>query len=304
MSEAAPIVAVAGASGDLGRRIALALVARGARVRALVRPDISDHERVRIEDAAGEVAPADPDDVDMMAIQLAGVSCVVSALNGVRDVMIGRQGVLLDAVVKAGVERFIPSDFAAEFTRTPSGRNRNYDLRREFMARVDAAPIRATSVLNGAFLDMLGAEMPIIRPRLRRVIYWRDADQPLDFTTKDDTAAFSAAAALDEDAPRILRIAGDTVSAREIAATLAQITGRFYRPLWAGGLGTLGMVIGIARLVAPQPDVAFPPWQGMQYMRDQFSGLVTLTHLDNDRYPGLSWTSVRDHLATHRSAMA
>ena len=33
------------------------------------------------------------------------------------------------------------------------GGNRNLGLRRRFMARVDAAPIRATSILNGAFAD-------------------------------------------------------------------------------------------------------------------------------------------------------
>lgn len=35
-----PIIALAGAGGDLGGRIAKALVARGASVRALVRPGL------------------------------------------------------------------------------------------------------------------------------------------------------------------------------------------------------------------------------------------------------------------------
>jgi len=61
---------------------------------------------------------------------------------------------------------------------------------------------------------MLGAEMPIIQPSIHRVLYWSDAEQLLDFTTKDDVAAYVAAAALDETTPRILRIAGDSVSAR------------------------------------------------------------------------------------------
>ena len=233
-----------------------------------------------------------------MAHAITGAACVVSALNGVRDAMIGRQGVLLDAAVKAGVPRFIPSDYAADFTKTPAGRNRNFDLRRKFMAHVDATPIRATSILNGAFLDMLGAEMPIIQPRIHRVLYWHDADQVLDFTTKDDVAAYTAAAALDDNAPRILRIAGDSVTVRDIAATMSEVTGKRYTPLWAGTLGSLGVMIRIAKLVAPQPDAAFPPWQGMQYMRDQFSGRVRITHIDNGRYPGLTWTSVRDHLVT------
>jgi len=293
-----PIIALAGAGGDLGGRIAKALSARGVDVRALVRRGMKENERARIEAFGVTPVPADPASVADMASAVAGAVCVVSALNGVGDVMIGRQGVLLDAAVKASVPRFIPSDFAADFTKTPPGRNRNFDLRREFMARVDAAPIMATSILNGAFLDMLGAEMPIIQPRIHRVLYWHDADQILDFTTKDDVAAYTAAAALDDTTPRILRIAGDSVSARDIAATMSSVTGEAYRPLWAGSLGMLGAMIRIAKLVTPQPDAAFPPWQGMQYMRDQFSGRVRLTGLANGRYPGLTWTSVRDHLST------
>ena len=240
---------------------------------------------------------ADANDVDGMARAVAGADCVVSALNGLRDVMIGRQGALLDAAVKVGVPRFIPLDYAADFTKTPPGRNRNFDLRREFMARVDGASIRATSILNGAFLDMLGAEMPIIQKPIHRVLYWHDADQVLDYTIKNDVAAYTAAAALDDTAPRILRIAGDSVTVRQIAATMTEVSGERYRPLWVGSLGSLGAMIRIAKLVAPQPNAPFPPWQGMQFIRDQFSGLVRLSPLDNWRYPDLGWTSVHEHLA-------
>ena len=299
-----PVIALVGAGGDLGGRIAKALVARGVDVRAVVRRGSKDDELLRIQSLGATPVSADPSNIADMAHAVTGAACVVSALNGLRDVMIDRQGVLLDAAVKAGVPRFIPSDFASDFTKTLPGRNRNYDLRREFMARVDSTPIKATSILNGAFLDMLGAEMPIIRSGIHRVLYWHDADEILDFTTKDDTAAYTAEAALDEDAPRILRIAGASVSARDIAAVMSTVSGHRYRTLWADSLGTLGLMIRIAKLIAPQPDAAFPPWQGMQYMRDQFSGLVRLSHLDNDRYPGLTWTSARDHLSTIKGLRA
>ena len=244
------------------------------------------------------LALADPSDQDAMAQVLAGAACVVSALNGLRDVMIERQGVLLDAAVQAGVPRFISSDYSADFTKTRPGDNRNFDLRREFMTRADRAPLKVTSILNGAFLDMLGAEMPIVQTGIHRVLYWYDADQALDFTTKDNAAAYTAAAALDDTTPRILRIAGDTVSVRQIAAAMSEVSGKWYRPLWVGTIGTLGVMIRVAKLVAPQPTAAFPPWQGMQYMRDQFSGRAKLAPLDNDRYPDLCWTTVREHLAT------
>jgi len=232
-----------------------------------------------------------------MAEVLAGTACVVSALNGLRDVMIKRQTVLLDAAVKAGVPRFIPSDYAGDFTRTRPGDNRNFDIRREFMAVADRAPVRVTSILNGAFMDMLGREMPLIQPKIRRVLYWHDRDQLLDFTTKDDVAAYVAAAAMDETTPRILRIAGDSVSARDLAAAMTGATGERYRTLWAGSLGSLGVMIRIAKRVAPGTDTVFPPWQGMQYMRDQFSGRARLEPLDNARYPELRWTSVKTLLA-------
>lgn len=291
-------VALAGAAGDLGGRIARALVARGAVVHALVRSDVSRGEQAKIEALGAVAVPADPTDVNAMAAACAGAACVVSALNGLRNVMIDRQGVLLDAAVRAGVPRFIPSDYSADFTKTCPGRNRNLDLRREFMARVHQAPIAATSILNGAFLDMLGAKMPIIQPRIHRVLYWHDADQLLDFTTKDDVAAYTAAVALDTATPRILRIAGDSVSVRDIAAAMSEFSDERYRPLWAGSLNHLGFMIRIAKALAPQPGAAFPAWQGMQYMRDQFSGRAKLTSLDNELYPGIRWTTAREHLAT------
>jgi hypothetical protein len=213
-------------------------------------------------------------------------------------VIIDRQSVLLEAAVRARVPRFIPSDYAADFRATRPGDNRDFDLRREFMSTADRAPIRVTSILSGAFMDMLGHEMPLLQPRIRRVLYWHDDDQRLDFTRKDDVAAYTAAAALDPTAPRILRIAGDSASARDIASAVTTVSGRRWSTLWVGSLGSLGLTIRLARRFAPSPGVPFPAWQGMQYMRDQFSGRAELTDLDNDRYPGIRWTSVREHLGS------
>lgn len=288
-----PIIVVAGAAGDLGSRIAKALIARGAAVRTTIRREDPQDKKAKLSALGVDLVTANPESAGEMSSACADAKCVVSALNGVRDVIIERQSVLLGAAVKAGVPRFIPSDYSIDFTKTGPGDNRNLDLRREFMSIADRAPIRVTSILNGAFMDMLGHEMPIIQPRIRRILYWHNADQPLDFTTKDDVAAYVAAAAMDEATPRFLRIAGDSVSAGEIAATMTAVTGDQYRTLWVGSIGMLGAMIRIAKIVSPQPNVTFPPWQGMQYMRDQFSGRAKLDSLDNGRYLNLSWTSVR-----------
>jgi uncharacterized protein YbjT (DUF2867 family) len=291
------LVLLAGGTGDLGGRIARALGRRGAAYRALVRPGIAPAARERLEAAGASVVASAYDDSDALQQACAGAACVVSALNGLEPVMLGMQGKLLDAAVAAGVPRFVPSDYSLDFTRTRPGDNRNMDVRRRFMARVDAAPIRATSVLNGAFAELLTGEAPIVLAKQRRILYWGDADQPLDFTTKDDVAAYVADAARDAEAPRFLRIAGASVSARDLAAIMTDLTGTRFGLLRPGGIGLLGVLIAVVKRLSPPSDDVFPAWQGMQYVRDMASGRGKLAPLDNDRYGSRPWTSARDVLA-------
>jgi NmrA-like family len=291
-------ILISGASGDLGYRIAKALASTGATVRALMRDDALPSDLQKLAAIGVTVTTADVNSVKSVAAACEGAICVVSALNGLHDVIIGRQTVLIEAAVKAGVRRFISSDYSADFTKSRPGDNRNFDLRRDFMAFADLMPIKVTSIFNGGFMDMLGADMPIIQPGIHRVIHWGSADQLLDFTTKDNVAAYVARAALDDTAPRILRIAGNTLSAHDIADAMSNVTAERYRILRVGGMGILDLLIKATKRITPQPDAVFPAWQGMQYMRDMFSGRAKLNGLDNDRYPGLAWTSVLHHLSS------
>jgi len=292
------LVVVAGAAGNLGGRIARALRECGAGVVALVRPGTARERFEPLRALGATIAPVDLGHASELARALSGASCVVSALNGLRDVIVEAQTALLDAAVDARVPRFIPSDYSIDFTRLPAGRNRNLDLRRDFHRRLEERPISATTVFCGAFADMLTGQMPLILFRLRRVVYYGDADRRMDFTTVNDTAAFTARAALDPSPPRFLRIAGDQLSARELAAAVSEVTGKRFRTLRAGGLGMLGAMIAVARTLAPRSEEVFPAWQGMQYTRDMFDGRARLEPLDNDRYPGLRWTTARDVLKT------
>jgi len=294
-----PTIVVAGASGDLGGRITKALLERGARVRALVRHSSSRDKVARLSDLGAEVVPVDLYSAAEALPACAGAACVVSALAGLRDVIVEAQTLLLYAAVSAGVPRFIPSDYSIDFTGCRPGGNRNLDLRREFHVRLDKAPVQATTIFNGAFAELLTGQMPMISFRLKRVLYWGDADQPLDFTTMDDSAAFTASAALDPSTPRFLRIAGDQLSARELAAVVGDVTGEPFRLLRLGNLQMLAAMARVARTVAPGGEALYPAWQGMQYTCDMFGGRAKLQPLDDDRYPGLRWTSVRDVLQAH-----
>lgn len=287
-----PVVVVAGASGDLGTRITEALLAQDVVVRALVRRPTDKLARGNLEQVT-----VDFGDGVALTRAVTGAVCVVSALNGTAPVILDTQGRLLDAAVAASVPRFIPSDFCLDYLATRPGDNRNMDLRRRFAVRLDAAPIRATSILNGPFADLLEGQAPIVLHRFRRVLFWGDADQAFDFTAKDDVAGFTADAALDPDAPRHLRISGDQISPRGLAELLTGMEGRPWRLLRAGGIGRLSAVIAIARALTPETDAPFPAWQGMQYLRDMSTGRGKLHGLDNARYGKADWTGAAAVLA-------
>jgi uncharacterized protein YbjT (DUF2867 family) len=286
-------VLVAGATGDLGSRIVGSLLDHDTRVSALSRGSASG-----LDDRV-EVATAAYDDPAALRRAMQDVDVVVSAVSGTRSVIVDAQRALLAAAVDAGVQRFIPSDYAADYRSITPGTNRNFELRREFAADLDAAPIRATSVLNGAFTDMLTGQAPLILFDRQRVLFWSSADQVLDFTSKDDVARVTALVALDPDAPRVVEVAGDRVTSRSIAATMSRLTGTPFRLQWAGTAGTLSAIARVGRRLSKDSDEPFPAWQGMQYFVSMFSGEAELRHVDNDRYGTHRWTTAQDVLAAH-----
>jgi hypothetical protein len=109
----------------------------------------------------------------------------------------------------------------------------------------------------------------------------------------------TAHVALDDDAPRVVEIAGDRVTARDVARTMSELTGTPFTLQWAGTTGILSAMSKVGRRLSKNPNEIFPAWQGMQYFVSMFSGQAQLHHIDNDRYGKHRWTTVRDVLAEH-----
>ena len=290
------MIVVAGATGDLGLRIVRALRNLNTDVRALVRPGTKSEKLSQTETTGSAIEIVDFNDNEALTNAVRGATCVVSALSGLREVIVDAQTQLLNAAVSAKVPRFIPSGFAADYLKTPPGENRNFDLRKEFHAILEEAPIRSTTILNGAFADLLTDQPAFILKPIRRVLYWENPNQPLEFTTRDDTAAFTAHAALDDAAPTVLRIAGLRVSAQELAELVSEARGEEYKTLRAGSLATLERLIHAARAVSFDSKALYPPWQAMQYMYSMFSGHAALDRLDNERYGGIAWADFKELL--------
>lgn len=270
-------------------------------MRALARVGTEAGKRAALQALGAEVVEVDFQNAPALAQACQGGTCVVSALSGLRDVMVDTQTQLLNAAVAAGVPRFIPSDFSIDFTRLVYGHNRNLDFRKEFTKVLDKATIAVTSVLNGMFTDLLTGQAPVVLFPLKRILFWGNADQPLDFTTIANTAAYTALVALDPNTPRYLRIAGDVQTPRGLQHAASQATDQEFKLLRAGGLGVLNAMLKVTKTLMRNSKEVFPPWQGMQYLRDMLSGQAKLTQpLDNHRYPEMRWASVQEVLATKK----
>lgn len=155
------------------------------------------------------------------------------------------------------------------------------DLRCDFHKMLDESGISWTSILNGAFMDMLAGEIPLINDRFCRVIYWGSDEQLLDFTTCEDVAAYTAAVAADPNlTPRLLRIAGDVVSAKDLARIASELTGKPYSTFWVGSSRFLTQMASFIRWlgVGGGEQAVFPAWQGMQYTVNMFSELASWNH--------------------------
>ena len=256
------LIVLAGATGHLGGKIAASLLDHGTSVKAIARKGGDPTDR---GSSAGE-APQSLRWLRQSSRVGASVQGRVvrrAALSGLRDVIVDSQTACSMPPSKR-VSSIHPVGLCGD-SQAVEGSNRKLRSRQEFKERLDRAPIAATSILNGMFMELLVGPAPIILFKIKRVLYWENADQLLDFTTIDNTAAFTAAAALDQSTPRFLRVAGDVQSARGLATIASEVVGDRFRTFRGGGLRRLGALIAIMRALTPKSDAVFPPWQGMQY---------------------------------------
>jgi len=289
-------ILVAGATGSLGEKICRELIRRGAEVKAVVRAE-SNAEKVNALEALGvNIIQADFNDASMLESACSGVSCVISALAGLHDVIVETQTKLLDAAVNAGVPRFIPSDFCTDYTQLPEGCNRNFDLRKTFADILNSRPVQATSVFNGAFAYVLQYDIPLMNTKNRTIAYYEGkSGWKIDFTTLDDTAAFTADAALDDTAPRYLRIAGFRVSPEDLVPLTVRIFGSPFELQNQGSMDQLMDMITKIREQHPEGEhELYPAWQQMQYLYSMFAAHHNA--LDNGRYTDLTWTGAEEAL--------
>lgn len=287
-------IVVAGATGNLGQLIVKELIAREAQVRILLRSESDKNLIKNFRNQNVEVVEVDYNNLPSLVEACSKASCVVSALSGLYEVIVEAQTQLLHAAVEAGVPRFIPSDYCIDYRPLKTSDNRNLYLRKQFSAILNTTAIKPTSILNGMFTDLLKGQAPVILFKPKRIFFWGDADQKMDFTTMANTAEYTAAAALDDHTPRWLMIAGEEASMRDIQHIASASTGEKFKLFRPGGLGAFSVIIKLTKFFAPGKNEVFPAWQGMQYLYDMLTGIPKFQQRDNDRYKDIKWEKIQD----------
>lgn len=183
-------VAIAGATGNLGKPVLEALLAAGHTVTALTRPG-SNLSKLPLHHPNLVVRQVDFQSADTIAPALEGVDVVVCCLS---TAMMSSQAPLIDAAFAAGVTRFIPAEFGMDSANAncmslpvvcaPKAATQAY-----LRSKHEADPrFTFTSIANGLFLDW-GLEVGfIVDPARRAATLYNGGDVPFSVTLLSDVA--------------------------------------------------------------------------------------------------------------------
>ncbi|KAL8846241.1 MAG: hypothetical protein Q9221_008654 [Calogaya cf. arnoldii] len=142
-------VALAGATGNLGPAILKGLLDAGFQVTVLTRQSSTHTFPPNVN-----VSPIDYDSLDSLTSALKGQDAVVSTLA---SLALSKQLLLIEAAVKADVERFIPSEFGSNTINDKTRQLPIYadkvKVQDALRKEADAGRLSHTIVINGPFLD-------------------------------------------------------------------------------------------------------------------------------------------------------
>ncbi len=302
MTERPIPILVVGATGMLGSKIARALLARPAeaKVCVMIRPGTAEDTRTltvvrELAELGADMVTADLADPVSLLAATRGMEVVVSALQGGVEIIVQGQLALLEAARRNRVRRFIPSDFAADLFEVEDGMHPLLNMRKEADRAIAASGLEHVHVLNGVFMEFLFApQLGVFDPDRGAATYWGDGKMKLDMTTTDDTASYTAAAALDRSLKSgKFAIRGDSLDVFEASRLYETARGVHFRMTSQGSIGELEQRIVDARDSDSDPMAIVPD----AYQHAMFSGRAALRDVQNDRYPNIRPLSLGQFLA-------
>lgn len=189
---------VAGATGIVGKQIALKLRHEGRRVRAMVRGGRSRPEAGELIGAGMEIVDADvtqPDTLDAACSKVENViSTITSMPHGKNDGLrrIDREGALalIDAAEKAGVKKFIYTSYSGNIRADSPLETAKRDCENCLQSsRMEGIILRPSYFMEAWLTPMLGFD-----PEHAKAQIYGTGEAPVSYISASDVASFAAAA--------------------------------------------------------------------------------------------------------------
>ncbi|KAF2721226.1 NAD(P)-binding protein [Polychaeton citri CBS 116435] len=220
-------VALAGATGALGKPVLQALLDAGFTVTALTRASSSSSSSFP---SSVHVAKVDYDDVASLTTALKGQDAVVSTIAGAA---ISQQIKLIDAAIAAGVKRVIPSEFGSD-TSNPKTATlpvfKDKVAASEYLvekSKESEGKLSYTFVLNNAFLDWGVEHKFIIDIYGKKITLYDGGETPFSTTTLASVGKATAASLThaEETKDRIVKIHNAVITQRQLLAIAQRVVG-------------------------------------------------------------------------------
>jgi uncharacterized protein YbjT (DUF2867 family) len=272
MADGRPVVVVGG-TGMLGGQVVAELLARGKRVRALVRPT---SDASRLERAGVEIARGDIMDPASLLRAMDGADAVVSTAagytrhskGGTAEIDTSGNRNLVDAASRAGIRRFVLTSI---LTCDQTPQIPHFWHKKLAEDRLEELGVPFVSLRPGAFLDMItrmGGD-PFAK---RRLMWFGSPTIPLTFVLTQDLAGYLAEAvdARGVDGQRIDIGWNRPVSMHEIAQISGRLLGQQIRvrTIPAGLINAAGLVVGSFNSTVKDMAVMMRWFQTGEYVAD------------------------------------
>lgn len=219
-------ILLAGPTGNLGPHLAKELVAQKKEVYALIRPEsMTNPEKVNpLKELGVILVPGDVNDPASLEKACEGKDAVISALGGGQ---IMQQEALLNAAKKAGVKRFIPSEFGVDPHAAGPGACDLFDAKATVQKMVVDSGINYTMIYANGFMEFWGSGLGQLGndPMSGEVDYYGDGDMEASMVSLPDLASYTAAIL---DDPRMVnkevRISPNIMTQEELITMWEQVS--------------------------------------------------------------------------------
>ncbi|KAH8200954.1 hypothetical protein TruAng_004892 [Truncatella angustata] len=245
-----------------------------------------------------EVVQGDFDNVAAVEKFVRGTNIVVCCYFGEPDLMIRGQKILVDACSKFDVPRFVPSDFAVDYTKIPVGMlfpKESAKIIKEYLVEKGVAGVH---VLVGALTETFWSEyFQVFDTKTQTIRYWETGDEKWELTTYETAAAYTAALVVDQNASGVFRFRGDCKSILEIRELYQRVYGSSLPLQRLGSLDELYHTVNREFEKDPNNAMAWAPgcfsyWciNGIAYLGED---------LDNHKFPHIKPVDMESFLRAH-----